>query len=547
MELLSTILSLPDHLQVREVIQGEQQLTIKVQSCTQVATCPSCGQESRRVHSHYWRSLQDLSLGQWSVQLRLQLVRFRCGNTLCQRQTFVERLEPYTRRYSRRTNQAAQLLTHLGFELGGQGGKRVASRYRLAVSRSTVLRLVRRSHLPEPERVRVLGIDDWAQCRGERYGTILVDLERQQVVDLLPDAEAATLAEWLQANPQVEVVSRDRSYTYAEGVGQGAPQALQIADRWHLFKNLGDTLVLVYTHHLSALKQLTTALPSSPTPVEDPLPVVRHPHRPPAPPSPPEQARAARRQYWETVFAQVHHLRAQGISKRAIAKQLGVSLSVVKKYCRLDQLPPKQSPKFKPRLIEPYWESLKERVLSGAASTDTLLAYLQALGFQGSRSTVYKAWVRLREELQLPSPRLRPKPASGGRVTPQQLVSWVFARDLSTSKQALLQHACDLHPAIELATGLAQDFVFLVRHHKPQHLAHWIEAVLLSDTPLLKQFAQGLLRDFDAVYAACCHPWSNGQTEGQVNRLKFIKRQMYGRANFDLLRLRLLYHGRICT
>lgn len=232
-----------------------------------------------------------------------------------------------------------------------------------------------------------------------------------------------------------------------------------------------------------------------------------------------------------------------------IAKQLGVSLSLVKKYNHLETLPKKQSPKFKPHLIAPYLDTLRTRLLTEPVSTSALHDELHMQGFRGSRSTVYKALVHLRQELHMPSPLLAPKPGLTPilRLSPQQLASWAFVPNLPMLKHELFQKAQALHPVIELATGLAQDFIMFVRQQKPQHLVPWIEAVQCTQVGALKQFAQGLLRDFEAVYAACCQPWSNGQVEGQVNRLKFIKRQMYGRANFDLLRLRVLYSGTLCT
>lgn len=549
MEPLHRILNLPKHLHLTDVVKTGQSLVIILQSKTRKATCPKCRMKSNRIHSHYWRTLQDLPLSQWSTVLRVQLVRFRCNYTNCDQKTFVEPLASCAQRYSRRTQRVRQLLTHIGFELGGQAGKRIATHYQIPTSRSTILRLIRGNPLFRSETIKVLGVDDWAMCRGERYGTILVDLERRRVVDLLPNTEAATFASWLRTQPQIQVVSRDRSLTYAEGAQQGAPQALQIADRWHLFKTLWDILVVTYTHHLTALKQLTVTLPSPPTTLDDHLPSVRSRARLSKSLTPIEQARLARRHHWEYIFAQVHQLRATKMSKSKIAKQLGISLSLVKKYCHLDQLPKKQSPKFKPLLIEPYLNFLRQQLLAGVRSTPVLFSALQPLGFTGTRSTVYKAIVQLRHELGLASPLLATKQELPEvvRLSPKRLATWVFAKTLSAPKQTLLQQARDLHPDIEMTIGLAHDFMYFVRNCQPQHLIPWIEAVELTELKALKQFARGLLRDFEAVYAACCSPWSNGQVEGQVNRLKFIKRQMYGRANFDLLRLRVLYSGPLCT
>lgn len=251
-----------------------------IHSQAKEARCPACHSLSNSIHSHYWRYLQDLPLSQWPVQLQLKVVRFRCSNPACLRKTFPEDSTSYVSRYGRRTLRATQLLAHVGFALGGQAGACIAHLYRLSASRSTLLRLVRRSHLPSPKIVEALGVDDWAFCRGERYGTILVDLERRQVVDLLPDTEAAGLSGWLQAHPQVRIISRDRDSAYAEGASQGAPAALQIADRWHLFKNLWDALALVYTQHIASLKQLTTAQPLPAPPQNGPLPAVRRSSRP---------------------------------------------------------------------------------------------------------------------------------------------------------------------------------------------------------------------------------------------------------------------------
>lgn len=396
------------------------------------------------------------------------------------------------------------------------------------MSRCTLLRLVRHSPLPPLPAVEVLGVDDWAFCRGERYGTILVDLARRHVLDLLPDAEATTFAGWLQAHPQVRVISRDRAGSYAEGARQGAPDALQVADRWHLLRNLWEALVLAFDPHTAALRQLVTEIVSPTIPLPLSLPPVRPSTRPQAPPTPVEPARAARRQYWEAIFAQVHALRTKGLSKTAIATQLGVSLSLVKKYSRLNSLPPKQSPKFKPLLIEPYLNALRSQLQQGQRSAPALLETLRALGFRGSRSTVYKAVVALRQQLHLPSPLFIPKasPVLTMRVTPRQLASWLMTPRLSPLKQDLLQKARDLHPTLEVASGLAQDFVMLVRAQKPQHLLPWIEAAQLSQVASLKHLALGLLRDFEAVYAACSQPWSNGQVEGQIHRLKLLKRPM---------------------
>lgn len=260
---LCELLNLPQHLDLKSIHREEDKLTLSFQSHCQSAACSVCGTVSHRIHGYYQRSLQDLPCSAWRMKLQLRLVRFCCDNTACPRQTFVETIPSLAMRYSRRTNRATELLTHIAFELGGQAGQRVAEKCHLRISGTTMLRLVRRSQLPELTPVEVLGIDDWAFCRGTRYGTILVDLERKKVVELLPEVNADMVSAWLQAQPTIRIISRDRSYVFAKAAQKGAPLAQQVVDRWHLMHNLWDVLVLIFGQHLKDLKQVNLPPPAA--------------------------------------------------------------------------------------------------------------------------------------------------------------------------------------------------------------------------------------------------------------------------------------------
>jgi transposase len=399
------------------------------------------------------------------------------------------------------------------------------------VSRQTILRLVRRYPEPSAVSVRRVGIDDWAYTKGQRYGTILIDLDEHRVIDLLPDATSQTVAAWLEAHPEIEVVSRDRSRTYAEASDKGAPQAQQVADRWHLVKNLWEAIKLDYTRQIKQLRQLVLVRDVPVEPIDPAIiatfPAAKPINRSRRPPSAEVLARQARREHWEHVHRQVHELVAAGYTWRKIARTLHISRTTVSKYAALEDLPVRTAVRSTPRLMDAHWDYLKERLLQqGHIPARKLWVDLQARGFTGSLSTVQHELIRMRRELGLPSPAFFPKPPPPRltQVTPSQLATWVCSPSLAPDQQELLDQACALHEIIDLVTQLARDFLWILRQQKSHHLLPWIEAVLMTDIPALKRFAEGLLPDFDAVLAACQLPWSNGQVEGQINRLKFIKR-----------------------
>ena len=524
------------------------QMTLSVTATPACVPCPLCHVQTPRIHSRYARTLADLPWGAYAGRLQLRVRKFFCDHPACPRQIFTERLPTVAAPWARQTRRLTQLLLAFGIALGGEAGARLVARLGLLPSPDTLLRLVPAAPAPEASNPQIIGVDEWAWRRGQRYGTILVNLEDHRVLDVLPERSAAAVAAWLAPHATITVVCRDRSALYAEGIRQGAPQAVQVVDRFHLVKNLREA-VEAFLHNqrpaLQAAAALTVqALTMVAGPVSTPR-MYRGRHRcSQAGQQRQEAAQQQRHAAWVMTYEAIHTLHAQGTPVTTIAQQLGLSRPTVYAYLRRTRPPRPRSPQRSGQVLRPSMAYVIQRWREGCTDSMQLWRELRAQGYSHSARTVSRFITRLRRASEAgwapetqTSPSTRPQGPSARAVS----FTWVCPEvKRAQDAQLYVDQLRQVDPAIAQAYTLSQAFLALVRERQGDALEAWIAKAAASGIEALARFAQGLQEDLAAVTAGLTLPWSNGPVEGQVNRLKLLKRQGYGRADIALLRQRVL-------
>jgi transposase len=555
-----------DAIQLDALHMVREYLELAATTTAPTATCPSCGAAATRIHSRYARTLADLPWAGQPVRLRLTVRRFFCDTASCGRTTFTERLPTIVAPSARRTVRHATALTDLALALGGVGGARLAEQQGMPVSRTTLLRLIRRLPTPPAPTLQVIGLDDWAKRKGQAYGSIVVDLERHQPITLLDDRTAETTEQFLRAHPAIQIISRDRASGYASGAARGAPQAIQVADRFHIVKNAREAVEQELNHQLVVLtRSLTDAPPpADATPMPNPAPpqvgVGMDAIGTPIGLAPPRAARretpAARAETVErqrrqverqTQYNQMVALQAQGLDQPTIARRIGVSSRTVSRWAT-GGFRPERKPRAGVRSqLDPYKAQLLARWEQGCQNITHLWREIQADGFAGSYASVYAYLAPLRRGDTLPDPPRQdgtPSEATApSNYTARQLAFLLIKRresltPLEQQDVDRLQHGGGVGGAI---AALTTAFMRLVRERDVDQLEGWLCEVEQSPFAELRSLATGIRRDEAAVRAALTLPWSQGQVEGQITKLKLFKRQMYGRAKLDLLQQRMLH------
>lgn len=506
----------PCGLVVERVETEAAGLLIVARPALTTAACPTCGSVSVRIHSTYQRFLADLPAQGRAVRISVRARRFRCAVMSCHQRIFTERLAATAARpFGRRTTRLEGIVHHLGVALGGRPGQDFARRLLLPVSKDTLLRAVRRHAALPVEVPRVVGIDDWAFKRGQRYGTIICDLERRRIIDLLPDREAATVAAWLAARPSIAVIARDRGAGYMQAATDGRPGAIQVADRWHLMENASAAFLTAVQRSMQAVRKAVGA------DVVDPQVL----------------SCAERRQHsgWlrrEEENAAILALAKQGVSIKDIVRRTSKSRGLVRQVVRGGRTDVFRSRQCS---LDPFLKHLDADWANGCRNGAALWRRVKAVGFSGSLRVVAEWATRRRKEEAASSGGARPRKVPSARGIARMMTS---ERDtLSKTVVRTVAIIEDAVPALVTARDLMDRFHGMIRSRMSADLEPWIRDAMPG---LLGSFVKGIVQDRAGVHAALTQSWSNGQTEGQNTKLKLVKRQMYGRAKLDLLRARLL-------
>lgn len=528
---LSLLFDLPG-MSLDRVDVETKTITIQTHVEAAEAACPICQTLAQRVHSHYRRTLHDVPYGTKALRLVVQVRRFFCDNQDCPRKIFAERLAALTSAKARMTTRFVGGLAEVGFALGGRAGAQLGAELGWRQSRSTILRTLRR--LPEPKRATppLLGVDDWAFRRRSMYGTLLLDLETHTPVDLLPDRTAETLAAWLVAHPGVQLISRDRAGEYARGAKKGAPKAIQVADRFHLSKNLSEVAERILSPHRQALRQIRF-VPASPRSV---FPLAVRYLRPDR-----QQRKQEVQQARQGRAEQIRRLLAQGVTQLAIARQLHLNRKTVALYAKTPSIAPIARP-ARAGILAPFTRYLSSRWLAGERNGVGLYREIVSQGYTGSRMTVERFLLGLRDLQE--QGQLSAVLAAPVELTPHRAVGLLLKRaeERTPEESQALLRVEQIHPDLARTRLLMQQFLQMLRERRGEELDQWLQAAFHSGVPEWRAFVRKLRQDHAAVQAGLTLKWNNGPVEGHINRLKFVKRSMYGRANFDLLRFRVLHH-----
>lgn len=507
--------------------------------------CPICGKYSKRIHDFYIRRISDLPVFQNKTVILLRTRKFKCGNNQCNRKVFSEQT-PTILKYSRRTQRASEILDLFAIELTGKLGSILSKQFLITVSSSTITRIAHNQQPPAIQQPKVLGVDDWAYRKGVSYGTILIDMETSKPIEILPSREGKDLKKWLMKYNDVKIVTRDRSSSYSAAIDEACPDAIQIADRFHLLMNLSNALDAYFKSISPKIRTLIKEKTDELLNVPGQGILCDKEANDSGSSQPSQNVVSIKVDQRLDTFNKVKELQAKKVPIRRISIDLSMSRNTVRSYFNQESLSPKSHPKS--TNIELFTSHIVARLNTSGYKIKNIIDEIRELGFNGSQTQAYHNINMIKENnniqtlgfTQVPQTRIPYVRPLSSRTLAKHIGSCIIDI-VDPHERYYLQTLLDNIAEIKIVRKLVQIFKTMLARGQG-NIRRWIDFVKRSKYKLsgLKTFARGLSRDIEAVENGITMHWSNGAVEGHVNRIKSIKRQMYGRASFDLLRKKVI-------
>ncbi len=547
---LSICLPTPSILQIDDISVQENVVVFQVSTTQLEVACPSCEQVSEKIHSRYTRTLTDLPMSGLAVRLICQVRKFFCLHNDCSQKIFVERLTGLADVSARQTSRLSRIISSLAFYVGGRMGAKVTELLAIKVSRQTLIRRILKAPPSEVVAPRVIGIDDFALRRGQVYGTLMIDLERRKALDMIPSREAADVAEWLKKYPKVEVVSRDRSPIYANAVNQALPNAEQIADRFHIIKNIFEVLEKILHRERKTINLVSEEIRQTCNRIsrknrsllnENGLKKLEKTNSKCEQDAAIKQSEARKRRVER--YETVKKLRGEGVSISEISRRLRMHRQTVRHFLSCDQYPEVKPAYRKPSPLLDYQDYIRKRWNEGCGNAKLIYQEISSLGYVGSYNTLMRFLKVWRKELP-EGDRLKIRLNTFRVPTAREIKWWLLGKSPPTDKEnkRFLKLLNKTQPEIDRTVKQIKEFQEILKSGNETDYEEWKAKVKQEKTASeMRNFVIRLEKDGSSIRGAIRTDWSNGQVKGQVNRLKLIKRQMYGRASFEVLKAKVLF------
>lgn len=502
--------------------KNQKDLFLILQSKQSTSSCPTCGQTSCRIHSRYCRMVRDLPIADYKVKLQLIVRKFFCDHAPCEQRIFTERGTKLLKPYARRTIRMDESLRSIAFSTSAEQGSKLSKQMDMPVSADTILRLIRKTPVNPNLSTSAIGIDEWAFLKRRKYGVIICDLKTHRPLALLRNFTSEAVQQWLQKQSKIKVISRDGSRLFKNAIKESNADILQVTDLWHLVHNFNERIERILQQTVGSRIPIPFSEQDSPSSTQSSF----------VPESPRETERERQK---KQLMEQVKSFGRQGFSYTAIADILKVNWRTVKKYIQTEQVPLQGKHKHQSKL-DPYLNIIHASIQPGVTAQG-VYEHLISLGYNGSFSLVSHYMANLRKQKRKGKQNKR-------YLSRMKLQKWLWQSSLEIKKRSkwvFLDDLLNRHPQLQKLYELIQTFQVMIRHRLPHYLDHWISQASQNKMVEMHRFVKRIQSDYDAVKNALTYRWNNGILEGQINRLKTLKRVMYGRANFDLIEKRVLY------